>query len=277
MSGIGKFFIVIAILGSLAAGAGGFLLSQKKKGYADQLTQVETALKDPQGAVKYAGDFKTNPAEPAATIARANKTLATTIGELNTTKESLTQAETNLSDSQAKVVQLTTQVNTAQKELEEKTAALATAQTEAKAASEELAGMKDKLGGRELEAVLAQSRQNEEKLVVMESEKKLIEETLLQKQAQIDEYNKLRRLQLAKAAPMELSGKVVALNKSWNFVVLNVGQQNQLVEGVDLTVYRGDTLIGKVRTVSVDQETAIADILPEWAKSEIQVGDQVLF
>jgi len=67
------------------------------------------------------------------------------------------------------------------------------------------------------------------------------------------------------------------MNKAWNFVVLDVGEQNQLVEGVDLTVYRGNSLVGKVRTVSVDDETAIADILPEWTKTEIQIGDQVLF
>ena len=76
---------------------------------------------------------------------------------------------------------------------------------------------------------------------------------------------------------MDLSGKVVALNKSWNFVVLDVGKDNKLNEGVDLAVYRGDLLIGKVRTVSVDATTAIADILPDWTKSEIQVGDKVLY
>jgi DNA repair exonuclease SbcCD ATPase subunit len=277
MSGIGKAFIVLAILGSLATAGGGFFLAQKKSGYAGQLAQVESSMRAPGFPVKYVEDFKSNSAEPAASIAKVGEVYDKAVEELNTANTSLTETKSTLSDSQAKVSQLTTEVTSAKKELEEKVAALSTAEEQLKSSSEELAKMKDELGGRVLGDVLAESRMTKEKLEVLESEKTLIEDTLMQKQAQIEEFKKLDRLREAKAAPLELSGKVVALNKAWNFVVLDVGEQNQLVEGVDLTVYRGDSLIGKVRTVSVDAETAIADILPEWSKSEIQVGDQVLF
>lgn len=277
MSGIGKAFVVLAILGSLASAGGGFFLAQKKSGYADQLAQVETSLRSQDSAVKYNGSFLTNPAEPAASIKKANETYSKTVEELNTANASLAEAKTGLSDAQAKVSQLTTEVTSTKKSLEEKSSALTQAQEELKNSSEELAKVKDQLGGRDLATVLAETSQVKEKLEVLESEKKLIEDTLMQRTAQVEDLKKLDRLREAKAAPLELSGKVVALNKAWNFVVLDVGEQNQLVEGVDLTVYRGDSLVGKVRTVSVDAETAIADILPEWSKGEIQVGDQVLF
>jgi hypothetical protein len=93
----------------------------------------------------------------------------------------------------------------------------------------------------------------------------------------LERLQELDRLRSESKAPLELSGKVLAINKAWNFVVLDVGKDDKLVEGVDLTVYRGETLIGKIRTVAVENNTAIADVLPEWTKTEIQVGDKVLF
>jgi len=277
MSAIGKIFIVLAIIGSLGSAAGGFFLAQKKSGYATQLTAVEQALRSPDSAVKYAGDFSTNPAEPAASIQKANAAFTKTSEELTQVRDNLTTAQSDLSESQAQVAKLTTEVTSAKNELEEKTKSLEEVEGKLQETSQELAQTTDLLGGRDLKAVLAESKETQEKLAVLESEKKLIEDTLLQKQEQIEEFEQLDRLREAQAAPLELSGKVVALNKAWNFVVLDVGKENQLVEGIDLTVYRGDNLIGKIRTVSVDEETAIADILPEWSKSEIQVGDQVLF
>jgi len=274
---LGKIFMVLAILGSLGSAAGGFFLAQKKTGYATQLSEVEQAMRAPGASVPYGGDFKTNPGEPAATIQKANAAFTKTTEELTEVRETLTSAQSELSESQAQVAKLTTEVTTVKNELEEKTTTLADVQSKLETTSKELAQTTDLLGGRDLSAVLAENKDIQEKLQVLESEKKLIEDTLMQKQETIDEFEQLDRLREAKAAPLELSGKVVAINKAWNFVVLDVGKTNQLVEGIDLTVYRGDSLIGKIRTVSVDADTAIADILPEWSQAEIQVGDQVLF
>lgn len=274
---IGKVFMVLAILGSLGSAAGGFFLAQKKSGYATQLSAVENALRAPGSAVPYGGDFATNPAEPAATLQKANAAFTKTSEELTQVREELSSAQSDLSESQAKAAKLTTEVTSTKNELEEKTKSLAEVETKLQQTSQELSQTTDLLGGRDLSAVLAENKSIQEKLQVIESEKKLIEDTLMQKQETIDEFEQLKRRREAQTAPLELSGKVLAINKAWNFVVLDVGEENQLVEGIDLTVYRGDNLIGKIRTVSVDQDTAIADILPEWSQAEIQVGDQVLF
>ncbi|MEM6823178.1 MAG: hypothetical protein AAF558_14700 [Verrucomicrobiota bacterium] len=277
MSAIGKLFTILAIVGSLATAGCGFFLAQKKTTYADKLTSVETALKSPKSPIKYAGNFRLDPNEPAAALGRVNDAYTKSQEELTTTQESLKTAQSDLSEAQTKATQLTTEVTETKKNLEEKTAALERAEKELSTASQELTKMKELLGGRELQTVLTQKKDTEEQLKVIETEKNLIQETLLKKQAEIDKFKALDERRIAQSAPLELSGKVVAINKAWNFVVLDVGKENQLVEGIDLTVYRGDSLIGKVRTVSVDENTAIADVLPEWSKSEIQVGDQVLF
>lgn len=277
MSTTGKIFIVLAIIGSLGSAAGGFFLAQKKSGYATQLSQAEQALRAPDAAVPYIGDFLTNPAEPAATILKANAAFTKTTEELAEVRETLASTQADLTNSQAQVARLTTEVATVQNQLEETETNLTNVKAQLETTSNELAQITDLLGGRDLSAVLTQNKEIQEKILVLESEKKLIEDTLMQKQERIDEFEQLDRLRKAKSAPLQLSGKVVAINKAWNFVVLDVGKNKQLVEGIDLTVYRGDTLIGKIRSVSVEQDTAIADILPEWSQAEIQVGDQVLF
>jgi cell shape-determining protein MreC len=76
--------------------------------------------------------------------------------------------------------------------------------------------------------------------------------------------------------PPGVSGRVTAVNKNWNFVVLNVGQKQNVVEGGELIVYRGQKMIGKVKVVSVESNSSVADILPEWAQSDLQTGDEVI-
>ena len=59
-----------------------------------------------------------------------------------------------------------------------------------------------------------------------------------------------------------LSGRVLAYNPGWNFVVLSIGDKAGLKSGVQMIVTRGNQAIGKVRVTSVEPNTAIADVLP---------------
>jgi cell shape-determining protein MreC len=75
--------------------------------------------------------------------------------------------------------------------------------------------------------------------------------------------------------PPGISGKVTFVNRAWNFVVLNVGLSNGVVPNGELIVYRGRDFLGKVKVTSAEQNTSVADILPD-AKADIQIGDDVL-
>ena len=276
MSNLGKLFCVIAIIGSVASAILGFLIVSQKGDYAKHLVAVEEQLRQTPN-VSYQGDFKNSPDEPAATVAKAANILKKTKDDLQTTQTKLTASDSKLSEVQSQVQKLTTDVTSAQKELETKKTQLTEATTTLKTSQDELKGLKDKLGGRDIETILVDLKKSTEDAKVIAAEKKIIEDSLAKATAELKKYQELEQLAKTRSAPMDLSGKVVALNKSWNFVVLDVGKDNKLNEGVDLAVYRGDTLLGKVRTVSVEATTAIADILPEWTKSEIQVGDKVLY
>jgi cell shape-determining protein MreC len=277
MSNLGKVFCIVAIICSIGAAITGFLLANKKSQYAGQLAAVEDALRKAPAPVQYNADFKINTDEPAATVLRANDALDKTKTELASTQKSLSDTQSQLTSAQAEIQKLTTELTSTKRELEAKTTALAESEKKRQESDAALKAMNNKLGGRSLDEVLASLDESNEKVKVLSAEKKIIEDSLAQAQKDLNRLQELDRLRAESKAPLELSGRVLAINKQWNFVVLDVGKDDKLVEGVDLTVYRGDTLIGKVRSVSVEANTAIADILPEWTKTEIQVGDKVLF
>lgn len=74
-----------------------------------------------------------------------------------------------------------------------------------------------------------------------------------------------------------LAGKVIEVNEEWNFIVIDVGAEDNLVESAVALVHRADQLLGKVRVSQVDEGMAVADILLDWRKGSIQIGDSIAF
>lgn len=74
-------------------------------------------------------------------------------------------------------------------------------------------------------------------------------------------------------------GRVLAVNPAWNFVVLNLGDKQNVSNNTELLVKRGTRFLGKVRITSVEPSTSIADIvansMPQGAT--ISPGDTVIF
>ncbi len=63
----------------------------------------------------------------------------------------------------------------------------------------------------------------------------------------------------------------------YDFVVLDIGDNQKVVEGGKLLVNRNGKLIAKVVIKSVDATRSIANVLPGWKLSDIMEGDQVLY
>jgi hypothetical protein len=106
----------------------------------------------------------------------------------------------------------------------------------------------------------------------MEAQKKDAEEKLLPIQRQLDEYRQgyVRN---------GLTGKVLAYNPGWNFVVLSIGDRQGLKAASQLIVTRGGQPIAKVKVTTVEPASAIADIIPgSIAKGDfVQPGDVVVY
>jgi len=73
-----------------------------------------------------------------------------------------------------------------------------------------------------------------------------------------------------------LTGRVMFVNPEWNFVVLDIGRAEGLAAETEMHVHRNDQLVGKIRITSVEENSAIANIVKDWEQSPVQEGDNVL-
>ena len=74
-------------------------------------------------------------------------------------------------------------------------------------------------------------------------------------------------------------GQVLYVNPTWNFVVLGLTKDSEVVPNVDLIVHRQDKFIGKIRISEVksDFNLAVAEIVNDRQQGTIQEGDDVIF
>src|SRR5438128_12140665 len=56
-------------------------------------------------------------------------------------------------------------------------------------------------------------------------------------------------------------GTVLAVNQAYNFVVLNLGDRQGLEPNAEMLVLRDTTIIGKIRSASVEPATSMGDNL----------------
>lgn len=80
------------------------------------------------------------------------------------------------------------------------------------------------------------------------------------------------------AVSSHLEGKVLAVNGTWSFVVISLGEQDGVANNREFLIKRGDQTIAKAKVTSVEPSTAVADIVPNnaAAKPAVQVGDLVV-
>ena len=76
--------------------------------------------------------------------------------------------------------------------------------------------------------------------------------------------------------PATLKGIVLVADPKWNFVVLNVGEDQGVLESGELLVNRNGKLVAKVKISSVQKERCVANILPGWQLGDVLEGDLVI-
>jgi len=76
--------------------------------------------------------------------------------------------------------------------------------------------------------------------------------------------------------PASLKGKVLVADPKWNFVVLNIGENQGVLERGELLVNRDGRLVAKVVVRSVQKDRCIANVMPGWELGEVMEGDQVI-
>jgi hypothetical protein len=76
--------------------------------------------------------------------------------------------------------------------------------------------------------------------------------------------------------PPGTKGKVVAYDPKYEFVVLDIGQEQGLKEDARMLINRDGKLVAKVKITHVEKNRAIANIIPEWKQDDVIEGDQAV-
>jgi len=266
---------------SLATAALAFMVMGTKNRFSQQLVAVESSLRDNKFTtlgLPYTGNFIENEAEPAATVTQAGQKWALAGDDLKAAKVAEDTAKKNLAEAQAKAQELSLNAEKLTKDLDSTKNDLDSTNSKLKLTAEQLQTYTDELKGKKPAELFTELNDLSEKAKVADSENKLLANAKLK----IEEELKKLRTEIEMTRPgstksIALSGKIVAVNPTWNFVILDLGKNDSVVEGLTMVIYRGDKMIGKLKTVTVDAQTSVADVLPGTPASAIEVGDQVIY
>jgi len=246
-----RLSLVIAIIAAIAVGVINFVMVKAKIETVEQhrLTE-ETAKKD-----------------ALTKLDKSTKDLEKTTADLNTTKETLATTTTERDKLQADVASLTKK----SADLSEKLAKSTQERDDARA---ELASFK--ATGQTPAQILGfvdQIKKLQETIGVLNTEKDLLARKLHStevKLAKIIDPDYLVPL------PPELKGKVIACDPKWDFVVLDVGEEQGVLTDGEFLVNRNGKFVAKIRVRTVEKGRCVANVMPGWKIGDVMEGDVVL-
>lgn len=259
-----KLFVGLAIAVMLAAAVLGFLA----KGNIDKLQSV---LK-----------------ETKQTLARTETTLRKTEGELKKTQEELAVANTKIEQQTGEIAGLKKDKDDLGMQLAEAKMALEKNATELADAQKKIAEIMGGGGGEKVDVAQIKAQIEQTKADLAKAQNELAEksqmvETLnrakVENEEKISTANKEIERYRSGVTKQGLTGKILAVNSGWNFVVLSVGDRQGAASGGVMIVTRGGEPIARLRITSIEPSTSIADIIPGSVRRgvTVQPGDAVVY
>lgn len=166
---------------------------------------------------------------------------------------------------------------------DEAQSALAVAQDNLKKTQADLGEAQDKLAAwdalgipiTQARQILTSLKQVQDEEAALATEKDIIYNKCVKLQAKI---NAILDPDQPPDMPEGLRGKVLAVDPRYDFVVLNIGEKEGVVENGQFLVNRNGRLVAKLRvTEEVQSERCIANVMPGWKLSDILEGDEVFY
>ncbi len=218
------------------------------------------------------------------TVGKATSDLKKSQAELKTVADSLTTAKAEATQAASQATAAQGELDKAKNEVADLTRQKSEAQTALDQAKADLQAKTDELAAaKTTPGTTPEAASPSAELQAQLAEKEALIANLQGKldsaQAAVTEFRKKdddrRFLQLQKG----LEGRILAVNPAWNFVVLNLGDKNGVLNNAELLVKRGRQLVGKVRITSVEPSTSIADIVDSSVPQGFTIapGDQVIY
>jgi len=89
------------------------------------------------------------------------------------------------------------------------------------------------------------------------------------------ELDRIRGVDTVVRLPSNLSGKILVVNPRWDFVVMDVGEDQGVLPGGEILVSRDGKLVAKVVVRTVEKDRSIANLVPGWKLGDMIEGDQI--
>jgi hypothetical protein len=246
-----RISLIVAIIAGLAVGVLNFVKVKEK------ITILQTDLdRESKAHKEFEGKYTTTRKDLEKTTATLKQT-KTALEAATTAKE---KAETDLAAQVKRADKLTDDLNKTRQERDTAQADLA-AYKATGVTPQQILGM-----NKEFKAV-------QDSLAVANTENKLLTQKIHKLETELAGYRDPNFFVLL---PAGLKGKVLVADPKWNFVVLNVGEDQGVLEKGELLVNRQGKLVSKVVVRSVQKDRCIANVLPGWELGEVMEGDAVI-
>ena len=246
-----RVFLIVAVAAGLAAAVVGYTrVGGKIAELNTELTTTKSQRDQLQASdVKLKRDLRT-----------ANESLVSTTAELADTKSNLEITQARAEEQRLRANQLELERTTYLGERNEAQTELAVWRAFNRTPDQ-------------IRALIAENRRLMDENVAISEENRILARKLDSLENRIAMYEgRQQRVVLRR----DLRGEVIAVDPKFDFVVLSIGENDGVLERGEMLVNRSGKLVAKVRVLSVDSRTSVANVLPDWRQADIMEGDVVM-
>jgi cell shape-determining protein MreC len=245
-----RISLILAIVAALAVGVVNFVFVKDK---------INTLVTD-------RNTQRTGRVAAEGELAKTKKELAKTQDELKQTQQQLADTQSDLAKAVANVAEQTKRADLLSDKLAKTTQERDDAQSEL--AAYKVSG----LTSAQVAKLNQSLKDMQEEIVALNDEKAVLQHARNRLQAQLDF---LVGSNADIVLPADLKGKILVVDPKWDFVVLNIGDDQGVKENSELLVSRDGKLVAKVIVRSIEKDRSIANVIPGWKLGEVIEGDEV--
>jgi hypothetical protein len=246
-----RISLIVAILAGLAVGTVNFVMVK------DKVTNLQTNLTTTSNTL----------VTTTSKLVKSESDLKKTTASLNQTKTELDATKTAKEKAEAEVATLTKRADKLNDDLNK-------TRQERDTAQQDLAAFKATgVTPQQILGFNAKIKGLEDNVAVADTENKVLMQKVRKLETELAVY---RDPNFFVTLPAGLKGKVTVTDPKWNFVVLDVGEAQGVLERGELLVNRNGRLVAKVVVRSVRKDSCVANIMPGWELGEVMEGDQVI-
>jgi uncharacterized protein HemX len=124
----------------------------------------------------------------------------------------------------------------------------------------------------QLAGLVKSYKQQQDEIDAINAEKGILQHTVNRLQTKINALIGTNTVVLLRP---DLHGKILVVDPKWDFVVLNIGEDQGVLPNGELLVSRDGKLVAKVIVRTMEKDRSIANVVPGWKLGDVIEGDEV--